>query len=215
MKKRNESNRKRTPVRKRRQSGPQRSRHGRTAPAQQNFVESKTERVPQERDSVPQVPAFRINSDRKRYLTITGVVLIGGVLSMYFYINILLTLRNFYTLLFVIPLYGYVFGDLLLWMWSGVRAVEMDSSGLTIIRSFRQTVQRLAFKEISALRVTSSIDGKTVDLLLRGATSRKFLWMYFDSGPRVRIPAGPFAKKDFAEFIQRATERIPVSPLAS
>lgn len=148
-------------------------------------------------------------SSPRRTFTITSVVAAVGIISVYFYVNILLELHNYLTLIFVIPLYGYVFGDLLNWYWRGVRNVEIDASGLTVTRSHRQPPMKIRTHEIVSLRLSKNLDGRTVDILLRGATSRKFLWMYFDSGPHVRIPSGPFSGGDFAEFVQRITALVP------
>jgi hypothetical protein len=126
-------------------------------------------------------------------------------------VDILLKLRNFYTLLFVVPLYAYVFGDLIRWVWSGIRAVELDSTTLKIFRSSRQPVQSVAISEIGSVRITTSFDGPAVEILLHGATTKKLLWVYFFTGPRIHIPQGPFGKKDFAEFIEQISALRPVA----
>ncbi len=144
-----------------------------------------------------------MESKPKRYLTIAAAVIILGLTSLYFYIDILLKMQNFYTLILVIPLYGYIFGDLFLWLRTGVRSLEIDSNGLKVTSPNQPAARNISKSEIGSVRVSSTVDGKTVYILLHGATSSKFLWMNFYSGPRVRIPETPFAKHEFAEFIER------------
>lgn len=139
--------------------------------------------------------------------------LLFGIISIYFYVDILLELHNYYTLIFVVPLYGYVFGDLIRWSVRGVRAVEVTSGGINVVRRGNKMPSRIDLADIGSIQVTRSLDGKTVTILLHGARSRRFLWMDYFSGPRVRIPEGPFDKQDFAEFIQRATAIVPAHRL--
>ncbi len=171
----------------------------------------RSQRSQKESLPVSQSQSFRIESNANRSSIIMGSVVLFGASSIYFYVDILLKLRNFYTLLFVVPLYVYVFGDLIKWVWSGIRAVEVDASGVKIVRSSRQPVQFVGINEIGSIRVTSSLDGPAVDILLHGASTKTFLWMYSFTGPRIHIRQGPFTKKDFAEFIQHVSVLAPVA----
>jgi len=152
---------------------------------------------------------FRIDYKPRKLLLMGTGTLLFGVISIYFYINILLELHNYYTLIFVVPLYGYVFGDLILWVINGIRTVEVSSSGFKIVRSNSKAPTQISLSDIGSIRVTPSLDGKSVNILLHGARSKKFLWMDVFSGPRVRIPEGVFGKHDFAEFTRRATTVLP------
>ncbi len=140
---------------------------------------------------------------------IAGFIIAFGLLSIYFYIGILSSLHDYYTLVFVVPLYAYVFGDLIIWLRSGIRAVAIDSSGLNIVRTSRQPERRIDRHEMKSVRITSSIDGKMADIVLQGGSVRKFLWMNIYSGPHVRISQGSFAKQDFAEFLRRLSALVP------
>lgn len=155
--------------------------------------------------------AFRIESNRNRSIAIGAFVVLFGLLSIYFYVGILSTLHNYYTLILVIPLYGYVFGDLALWWRSGVRALAIDSSGLNIVRTSRLPERRIDRHEIKNIRISTSFDGKSADLILHGGSSRKVLWMYLYSGPHVRITQGSFLKGEFDEFLQRLAALAPAS----
>jgi hypothetical protein len=201
---------KRKPVKNRSRLVSARGSGNSSAPRIRNAHVQDSQRDQTESSPSPQAKFFRIEGKPTRYRFMAGMIILIGIFSIYFYVDVLLLLRNFYTLLFVIPLYVYVFGGLIVWVWSGVRAVEVDPSGLRIIRSSRQPVKFIGINEIGSIRVTSTLDGKMVDILLHGATSRKFLWMYFNSGPCVHIPQGPFDKKDFAEFIQQVASLVPV-----
>ena len=211
MKKRRSPIRKTKSIKNTSRSTPVRGSRRSSAPRARNVQVQTTQKDQVKVSPTPQAQVFRIEGKPSRYRLIIGMVVLIGIISIYFYAEVLLRLRNFYTLLFVIPLYAYVVGDLIVWIWSGVRAVEVDSSGLKIIRSSRQPVRFIGINEIASIRVTSTLDGKIVDILLHGATSRKFLWMYFYSGPRVHISQAPFDKKDFAVFIQQVTSLVPVS----
>jgi len=138
-------------------------------------------------------------------------VILLGLLSIYFYVDILAKVHNYYTLVFVVPLYGYVFGDLFIWVMTGVRSVEMDAAELRLGLPGGRPIRRVGFSEIGSIRVASSLDGKIVHILLHGAKVSKVLWMNFYSGPRIRIPEAPFDKREFAEFIQRVTSALPVA----
>jgi hypothetical protein len=146
---------------------------------------------------------FRMDSRPKRYIPIAAIVIILGITSLYLYVGILLRLHNYYTLIFVVPLYGYIFADLFMWLRAGVRSLEMDSTGLRVTVPNQSAVRHIGKNEIGSVRISSTVDGKTVYILLHGAKTSKFLWMNFYSGPRVRIPEAPFSKIDFAEFIDR------------
>lgn len=154
---------------------------------------------------------FKMESKVTRVMFIMAGVFVFGVISIYFYVDILLKLRNFYTLFLVVPLYGYIFGDLLMWLWRGIRIVELNSSGFNITRRKTQSVTHIGLNEVGSVRVMQSIDGKTVNILLHGARSRKFLWMEFYSGPRIRIAESAFDKKEFLEFIDRANALLPTT----
>lgn len=148
-------------------------------------------------------PVFRMESKPKRYVPIMAIVIALCITSLYFYFDILLKLHNYYTLILVFPLYGYILGDLFLWLRNGVRSLEMDAGELRLTLPNGQPMKRIGKNEIGSVRITSTIDGRTVFILLHGATVSRFLWMSFFSGPRVRIPEAPFSKGDFAEFVER------------
>ncbi len=157
-------------------------------------------------------PTFRMESKRKRYVPFAAIVIILGITSLYFYLDILLRLHNYYTLILVIPLYGYIFGDLFLWLRTGVRSLEMNSDELRVTTPNQPAVRRIGKNEIGSIRVSTTIDGKTVYILLHGARVSRVLWMNFYSGPRVRIPEAPFGKNDFTEFIERLRTMATVIP---
>jgi hypothetical protein len=213
MKKKRVSQRKKTAGKDVRPSRSARGRRNHKASRKEKTIGSQIERMQGNDPTTTQPSPYRLNSNRSRYALNIALVFILGATSVYFYVNILVTLRNFYTLLFVIPLYGYLFGVPILWLWHGVRAVEIDSSGLKIVRTAHQPVMHIAFNDITGIRATSSIDGKTVDILLHGATAKKFLWIYSYSGPRVHIHGAPFVTKDFVEFTERVTKLIPGASL--
>lgn len=156
-----------------------------------------------------QLEPFRIENKIKKIAWMgTGTVLFG-VLSIYFYIDILRELQNYYTLIFVIPIYAYVFGDVVLWFTRGVRAVEVTSSGLNIVSPGNKLPSHVALSDIGSVRVTRSFDGKTINILLHGAQLKRFLWMDTFSGPRVRIPEALFDKQEFAELLKRIAILVP------
>lgn len=211
MKKRNSSTNKRKPVSRKQRSVSVRGSRRSFSPHAQK-PESLAVQAGQTGESqVSAAPSFKLESKPRRYRLMMGTVIVLGITSIYFYVDILLKLHNYYTLLFVIPLYGYVFGDLVLWARSGVRSLELDSAGLRIVLPDPRPVRRVALSEIGSVRISSSLDGKIVHILLHGAKVSKFLWMNFYSGPRFRIPESPFDKKEFAEFIQRITSVAPAS----
>ncbi|HEY6951841.1 MAG TPA: hypothetical protein VI758_05505 [Bacteroidota bacterium] len=156
-------------------------------------------------DKSREVQSFRMETRDKRVMLMMTAIVVFGLLSIYFYIDILVKLRNYYTLILVIPLYGYVFGDLIAWLWRGIRVVELNATGFTIIRRNMGLTTHIGLAEVGSVRVTKSVDGKAVNILLHGAQARKFLWMEFYSGPRVRIAESTFDKGEFAEFISRAS----------
>ena len=157
----------------------------------------------QSETGVPASSLFRMDSKPKRYIPIMTTVIALGITSLYLYFEILLKLHNYYTLILVIPLYGYIFGDLIVWMRTGIRSLEIESGELRLTLPNGQPVKRIGKNEIGSVRITSTIDGRTVYILLHGATASKFLWMNFYSGPRFRIPEAPFNKSDFVEFVDR------------
>ncbi len=161
---------------------------------------------------VPQTNAFRMESRPGRYWSITGVILVVGAISIYFYGEILVHMHNYYTLVLVVPLYAYIFGDLIHWLATGVRAVELESDGVNVVLPGNRPAKRIHVGEMGSVRISSTLDGKTVYILLHGATSRRFLWMEYFSGPRIRIPAAPFDKNDFTEFVKRIGNLKTASP---
>ncbi len=204
MKKRLPSTRKqKTPNKKSRSALRRSSPKGSAGPSQS----AERPHTPAGRElTAPVTPAatlFRLDSRPKRYISIAALVVVLGAASLYFYIDILLKLHNYYTLILVVPMYGYIFGDLFMWLRAGVRSLEIDGDEIRVTIPNQPSVRCIGKSEIGSVRVSSTIDGKTVHILLHGAKSSKFLWMNFYSGPRIRIPEAPFSKGDFLEFIER------------
>jgi hypothetical protein len=146
---------------------------------------------------------FRIEGTPRKFLSGYIGAAFLGVAFLYFYIQVLLRTEMYYTLFFVVPLFGYIFGGLALWIRRGVRVVELDEAGLNIFRGIKKTPVRIDVSQISGVHVTKSIDRTTVTIMLQGATVRRLLGMNFYSGPRVRIIDDAFNPTEFADFANR------------
>lgn len=147
--------------------------------------------------------SLRMVGTVKRALWVyAGPFTIGVVLT---YIYVVMVLRTGHLILFLllIPLYVYAFADLILWLRSGIRIVEMDATGITLYRQSDQTPKRIDTNQITAVHVSRSLDRITVNILLRGASVTTFLGLKRYSGPRIRITVEPFDRKEFADFARR------------
>lgn len=167
-------------------------------------------------DNIPHIDIFRLESKTGRYALLYTVGLVFGVISLYFYVDIILRLKNYYTLVLVIPLYAILFGESTAWLRRGIRIVEIDSSGLTIHRARDQEPTRIEIHQMGDVQIGRSMDGTVVTILLKGASSRRFLWMTFYSGPRIQIKEQMFDKQDFSELVRRITVmKVTLEPATS
>jgi hypothetical protein len=149
---------------------------------------------------------FRMEGSLKRILIVYAGAFFLGLVFLYFYVTIMMRVGNYTTLILVIPLYAYVFRDLVVWMRNGIRIVEIDPGGMSIVRRLQRSQSRIDVHEISAVHVSRMLDRTVVKILLPGSTVGRWLWFNRYKGPRVVITEEPFDKKEFAEFVRRVTD---------
>jgi hypothetical protein len=147
--------------------------------------------------------SFKMVGSVKRALWVYAGPFTIGVVLTYIFVAMLKGTGHYLLLLWLIPLYVYVFWDLVLWLMRGVRAVEMDSTGLSITRAGNQSPVRINSNQITAVYVSRSLDRTTVNILLQGSRVTTFLSFRRYSGPRVRMTVEPFDRKEFSEFTRR------------
>ena len=76
---------------------------------------------------------FRMEGTWQRILGVySGPFTIGMVLG-YIFVRMLPMTRQYWLVFLLIPLFGYVFADLVLWLWRGVRLVELDDMVVGIV----------------------------------------------------------------------------------
>jgi hypothetical protein len=146
-----------------------------------------------------------VGSVKRALWVYAGPFTIGVVLT-YLLVAMLRQTGHYLLLLLLIPLYVYVFWDLVLWLRRGIRAVEMDSTGLSITRAGGQSPVRIDSHQITAVYVSKSLDRITVNILLQGSRVTMFFGFRKYSGPRVRITVEPFDRKEFSEFARRVKD---------
>ena len=149
--------------------------------------------------------SFRIESKTKRYALMFAIGLVLAIVSLNFYVQIIVRLQNYYTMILVIPFYAFLFWESAAWLRRGVRIVEIDPSGLTIHRAGDQGPTRIEMHQMGDVHIGRSLDGTVITILLKGASSRRFLWMTFYSGPRIQIKEQMFDKKNYLELVRRLT----------
>jgi hypothetical protein len=142
----------------------------------------------------------------KRVLWVyTGPFVIGVVLT-YIFVAMLRGTTHYFLLLLLIPLYVYVFWDMVLWLMRGVRSVELDAGGMIITRARNQIPVRINSDQITAVYVSKSLDRSTVNVLLQGCRVTTVLGFRWYSGPRVRLTVEPFDRQEFSEFARRVSD---------
>jgi hypothetical protein len=158
-----------------------------------------------------QPETLKMEGSLKRYLLIySGSFVIGAILT-YIFATMLMRTGHLIYLLLVLPLFAYVFNDLLLWLRRGVRSVELDASGLTIHQRKAGTATRVQADQITGVYVSRFLDRTTVNIVLKGGTVKTFLGIRRYSGPRIRMTNEPFDRVQFLDFVRRATNLRRVS----
>jgi len=150
-----------------------------------------------------QPESFRMEGSLKRYLLVYSGAIVIGVILTYIYVMMLVRTGHLILLILAIPLFAYVFNDLLLWLRKGVRAVELDSSGMTVYRKNAQAPERIKSDQLTGVYVSRFLDRTTVNIVLRGGTVRRFLGIRRYSGPRIRMTNEPYDRAQFPDFIRR------------
>ena len=158
-----------------------------------------------------QTGTFRLESNPGRVKWFFASLFFFGITSLYFYVSVMLKLNNYYSLLLAIPFYGYICGQAYVWIREGIRAVEANPTAITIFRPRDPAPTVIPVSEIGSIRVTHTLDGLSVLILLHGATSTRTLGVVRYSGPHFRISQGPFEKKKFQEFITRISTIKPTA----
>ncbi len=130
--------------------------------------------------------------------------IIGAILT-YVYVTLLIRTGHLILLVLAVPLYVYVFSDLFLWLRNGIRAVEVDSLGLTIHRPHDRAPMRIQADQITGVFVSRFLDRTTIMIMLDGGTVKRFMGMKRYSGPRIRITNEPFDRVQFLDFVRRVT----------
>lgn len=152
-----------------------------------------------------QPDTFKMEGTLKRFLLLySGAFIIGAFLT-YVYVIMLMRIGHMILLILALPLYVYVFSDLLLWVRSGVRSVEVDSSGLTIHRSNDRSPARIQADQITGVYVSRFLDRTTVHIVLRGGTAKVYLGIRLYSGPCIRMTNESFDRAQFLDFVRRVT----------
>ncbi len=150
--------------------------------------------------------SFRMVGTAKRALWVyAGPFCIGLVLT-YMYAAMALRTGHLMLLWLPVPLYAYIFADLVLWLVRGVRLVELDPTGINLYRNRKQSPIHVDPNQITGVYVSRSLDRTTVNILLRGASVATFLGFRKYSGPRIRMTIEPFDRKEFSEFARRMTD---------
>jgi len=148
---------------------------------------------------------FTMEGALKRFLvTYAGAIAIGIVLT-YLYVMMLVRTGHLVMVLLVVPLYAYIFADMVLWMRKGIRSVEVDSSGLTIHRINDGTPARIEADQITGVYVSRFLDRTTVNIVLKGGTVKTFLSIRRYTGPRIRMTNEPYDHNQFVDFVKRVT----------
>lgn len=147
--------------------------------------------------------SFRMVGSLRRALLVYAPPFFMGLILIYFFLATPLNAGHLLPLLLLIPVYVLAFADLILWLWRGVRIVELDSTGLNLRRVRSLRPMRIDSNQITGVYVTRSLDRTTVHILLRGASMKRFLGINMYSGPRIRMTIEPFDRKEFSEFARR------------
>jgi hypothetical protein len=106
-------------------------------------------------------------------------------------------------------------GDVLLWYFRGIRAVQADGNGLRIERGRLPDVSRIRNTEIRKVVIRSFIGSRTIVVIVNdeGSKARRIP----RPAPRLRIGESPFSRDDFDRLIKamgRTGSKRPI-PLQS
>ena len=150
-----------------------------------------------------QPDTFTMVGTLKRFLLInSGAFVIGAVLT-YIYVIMLIRTGHLILLILAVPLYIYTFSDLLLWVRNGVQSIEIDPSGLTILRRNDRTSARIEANQIADVYVSRFLDRTTIQIVLRGCTVKRIMGLKRYSGPHIRMTNEPYDKVQFLEFTRQ------------
>lgn len=142
----------------------------------------------------------------RRYLIAYAGAFLIGVVMTYVYALMLARTGHLVYVIVVVPLFAYVFSDLLIWLRRGVRTVEMDSTGFSVRLVRDQQPTHIDANQVTGVYVSRFLDRTTVNILLRGATVRRFLGIRRYTGPRIRLTNEPFDNAQFRDFLRRVTK---------
>jgi hypothetical protein len=157
---------------------------------------------------------FTMQSTLKRLLPDYSSAFVIGAILTYIYVILLIRTGHLILLILAVPLYVYIFSDLFIWLRNGIRAVEVDSLGLTIHRPHDRAPVRIQADQITGVFVSRFLDRTTIIIVLDGGTVKRFMGMKRYSGPRIRMTNEPFDRVQFLDFVRRVTNlrRIAQSP---
>ena len=139
-------------------------------------------------------------------MNIISGIIIGVVLLLF-----LLSIEKFYTSIFIVMLLAlalYFMIDYLRWRENGIRAIEVDESGINVYRGERKQLSRIEASQIADVNVSQKTSRKVVNIILGGKVHKVLPGITPFNGPRLKVTNDAFDDKDFNTFINRIKKFI-------
>ncbi|MEO0135942.1 MAG: hypothetical protein ABIL86_00220 [candidate division WOR-3 bacterium] len=158
--------------------------------------------VPDQGTNLKKDIIFRMEA-KANYLIFTnlGGIILGGILLF-----ILLSLRNLYTtaifLIGFVILILYMVIDFLIWLQRGIRAIEIDKSGINFYRGKERRLVRINKEQITGIDFFTKLGRRIVTIMIGGKVIKPTAYITLFSGPRIRIADDSFNDGDFSAFVE-------------
>lgn len=151
-------------------------------------------------------PSFIIKASGRSQLLINSIGLIVGAVLLL----VLLFIRVLFSpLLFIIGflvLALFMIGDYLIWQQRGIRSIEIDENGITLLRGKRHTPQRIERRMIRDIDICKKLNRRVVTISMGGKPDKTLPGVTTFRGVRTRITDDAFNEHEFTLFIARLTQ---------
>jgi hypothetical protein len=146
-------------------------------------------------------PAFSMTASRSSLIIVNlGGIIVGGLLLL-----VLLLVRTIYSLALFIAGTGilavYMAADYAVWNRRGIRRVDVDREGITLVRGNALKVERLDRGRITGIEVFRKLNRVKVVIYTGGASEKVMPGVTMFTGPRVLVTNDAFVDAEFEKFI--------------
>jgi len=152
-------------------------------------------------DATLPAPAFRMTASRSSLL----IVNLGGVIVGALLLVVLLLVRTIFSLALFITGIGflalYMTVDYVIWNRRGIRRIDVDQDGITLVRGNAGTLQRLERSRITSIDVFRKLNRIKVVIYTGGASEKVMPGVTLFAGPRVLVTNDAFVDQEFEKFI--------------